>query len=63
MFWRKQSRKRCHPCLKLAIFTAGILGAVGLLNKGKCMLKSKMNSVMKFIKSGCKSCESGGNQQ
>ena len=63
MFWRKQSRKKCHPCLKLAIFTAGLVGAIGLLNKGKCMVKAKMNNMIKFIKNGCKACDTSNEQQ
>lgn len=57
MFWKKQSRKKCHPCLKLTIWVAGIVGALGLLNKGKCMVKCKMQNMIRFIKNGCKSCE------
>lgn len=60
MFWRKQTKKKCHPCIKLALISATAIGAVAVINKGKCMLKEKMNNMIKFIKNGCTSCKEKG---
>ncbi len=59
MFCRKQAKKRCHPCIKLAIFTAGAVGMAAIFKKGKKMMTEKFKSVVKFVKNGCKSegCE------
>ncbi len=63
MFWRKPEKKKCHPCLTIGLCAATAIGVVIIMSKGKCMIKSKMQEITKFVKNGCKcdcECESSG---
>lgn len=53
MFFRRSERKRCHPCITLALCALTAVGVVGVMNKGKCFIKKKMKSIANFIKGGC----------
>ena len=42
MLLKKPERRRCHPCLVVAIGALAIIGAVSVAEKGKEWLSSKM---------------------
>ncbi len=53
MFWKKQVKKRCNPCVKLAIFATAAISGLAILKKGKEMAMCKMKEMMKAIKCAC----------
>lgn len=42
MLIKKPERRRCHPCLIVAIGALAVIGAVSVTEKGKVWLSSKM---------------------
>lgn len=42
MLIKKSDRRRCHPCVAIAIGALAIIGAVSVTEKGKAWLSSKM---------------------
>ena len=54
MFFMKKERKRCHPCVKLALIGLTVIGAVAVVDKSKCFIKDKMCCMMSFFKKGNK---------
>jgi hypothetical protein len=59
MFWKKPEKKRCSPCIKLLIYTAGAVGAIAFLKKGKNMATCKMKQMMSAIKCTCRKKDNG----
>ena len=58
MFFRKTERKKCHPCLTVGICALTAVGVIAIMNKSKCVIKEKMQAMVKFVKNGCKcTCE------
>ena len=54
MFFKKAERKRCHPCITIGIVALTAVGVVAVMNKGKCVIKEKIEAMTKFVKNGCK---------
>ena len=42
MLIKKSDRRRCHPCVAIAIGALAVIGAVSVTEKGKAWLASKM---------------------
>lgn len=64
MFFMRKERKRCIPCVKLAIIGLSIIGAVAVVDKSKCFMKEKLCCVMNMFKmGGSKSTGNCQNQQ
>ena len=55
MFFMRKERKKCHPCVKLALIGLGVIGAVAVVDKGKCFVMNKMSNITRFFKCHTKS--------
>lgn len=60
MLLKKSDKKRCHPCVAIAIGALAVIGAVSVTEKGKEWISSKMAKAKALISkngAGC-DCES-----
>lgn len=63
MFFMKKEKKRCHPCVKLALIGLAVVGAVAVVDKSKCFIADKICFITRVFKRKAKDMTQCNNGQ